>query len=262
MPAVRTQTAPAVDRALLLLELLADSQGGLALPEIADLSKLPKSSVHYLLVTLERRGYLRRNPRNGRYLFGPKLFSLAFSSLGLLNAGHRLNPFLFALQARTGLTVHLAVRDQDWALVIAKCESRQGQPFATCVGKQMDLHASAVGKALIAHLPEPEIDAIIQRYGLSRHNENTIVNARRLREHLKDVVKRGYALDDEEDEIGVRCIGVPIFGPNRQVMASISVSGRTSEIVPGNINALVVELRKTSLSIEKALSEPSSLPLM
>jgi DNA-binding IclR family transcriptional regulator len=262
MAAVRTQTAPALNRALSLLEIIACSRGGLTLPDIADQAKLPKSSAHYLLVTLERRGYLQRCPRNGRYLFGNKLFSLAHSSLSLLSVGQQMNPFLSALNLRTGLTVHLAVRDQDWALIIAKRESRRAAPFSTCVGKQMDLHCTAVGKALIANLPAMEVDAIIQAHGLSRHNENTIVNARHLHQHLSEVAMRGYAFDDEEDELGVRCVGLPIFTPDRRVIASISVSGTTSEITLENLQSRVTELKNSALSIERAIAAPASLPLM
>jgi DNA-binding IclR family transcriptional regulator len=221
---------------------------------MVDQAQLPKSSVHYLLVTLERRGYLSRSPRNGKYLFGAKLFGLANSSLHRLVLPQQVAPLLSGLQLRTGLTVHMAIREQNWALLVAKIESRRNTPLSTCAGKQMDLHCTGVGKALLAHLPHSDVDNIIRERGLSRHNENTIVNPRRLHQHLEEVGRTGYALDDEEEELGLRCVGMPIFAPGHRVFASISVAGTVSEITLENIESCARELKITAGSIERCLS--------
>jgi len=249
MPAIKTQTVPSLDKALGILELLTRSRVGLTLPELTEQSRWAKSSVHYLLVTLERRGYLHRNQRTSRYLLGEKVFSLANWSLNGLSVRERAVPLMSALRMRTGLTVHVAVLEQNEDVLISKQEAVSGVRLATWVGKRMDLHCTGLGKAFIAFLPQSATDSIIREHGLSRHNENTISSPRRLREDLEGVVRRGYALDDEEDELGTRCIGVPIFGPQKLPLATISLAGTVSQIVPENLTRLIGDLKAVASAI-------------
>src|SRR5947209_19312775 len=109
MPAIKTRTVPSLDKALCILELLTQSRAGLTLPDLVEQSGLAKSSVHYLLVTLERRGYVHRNGRAGRYLLGTKLFGLANSALRGLDLRQKAAPLLAALRLKTGLTVHMGI---------------------------------------------------------------------------------------------------------------------------------------------------------
>jgi DNA-binding IclR family transcriptional regulator len=249
MSAIKTRTVPAVYKALNILELLRDSRAGLTLPELVEESNLAKSSVHYLLVTLERCGYVDRGERSGRYMLGAKLFSMANSAGGNLSLRQRTAPYLSGLRMRTGLTVHLAILEQNEAVLIDRQETSRGSHLASWVGKRMDLHCTAIGKAILAFLPDAEIDAIILKHGLARHNDNTISTSRRLREELDRVVKKGYALDNEEDELGVRCLGVPIFGRDNRPIAAISIAGTTSEISIEDIPRLSNELRQTATAI-------------
>ena len=162
MPAIKTRTVPSLDKALCILELLTQSRAGLTLPDLVDQSGLAKSSVHYLLVTLERRGYVHRNERAGRYLLGTKLFSLANSALKGLELRQKCAPHLATLRMRTGLTVHLAIFEQNEAVLISKHDGQGGSKTATWLGKRMEVHCTGLGKALVAFLPEAEINAIIQ----------------------------------------------------------------------------------------------------
>ena len=255
MSAIKTRTVPALYNALSILELLTDSRTGLTLPELVQQSNLPKSSVHYLLVTLERCGYVLRSEHTGRYMLGVKLFSMANSALGSLSLRQRTAPYLSGLRMRTGLTVHLAILEQNEAVLIGKQETSRGAHLASWVGKRMDLHCTAIGKAILAFLPEAEIDAMIRKHGLARHNDNTVSTSRRLREELDRVVKNGYALDNEEDELGVRCLGVPIFGPSNRPIAAISIAGATSEIAIEDLPRLSKELRETAAAIGHAVIE-------
>ena len=252
MPAIKTRTVPSLDKALCILELLTQSRAGLTLPDLVGQSGLAKSSVHYLLVTLERRGYVHRNERAGRYLLGTKLFSLANSALKGLELRQKCAPHLAALRMRTGLTVHLAIFEQNEAVLISKHDGQGGSKTATWLGKRMEVHCTGLGKALVAFLPETEVTAIIQAHGLGRHNENTISSPKRFREELERVARMGYAVDDEEDELGMRCVGVPVFAPGRRPVAAVSLAGTTSEIVPENTSYLVTELKRTASRIGAA----------
>jgi DNA-binding IclR family transcriptional regulator len=257
MAAVKTRTVPALHKALRILELLTASRTGATLPELVAQSGLAKSSAHYLLVTLERDGYVRRTERTGRYLLGVKLFRLANSAINGLSLRQRSAAHLWALSMRTGLTVHFAILEQGEAVLIGKQEGTGAARVATWIGKRMDLHCTAVGKAIFAYLPKAEIDAILRERGLSRHNENTIATPLRLHQELERVMKRGYAIDDEEDELGLRCIGVPVFGRQDRPLGAISVSGLTSNLGAEDLTRLLRDLRQTAAAIGYALVEPA-----
>ncbi|MDW8256437.1 MAG: IclR family transcriptional regulator, partial [Acidobacteriota bacterium] len=229
MAAVKTQSVPAVERALTLLEVLAESKRGYTLSELARLLRLPRSSTHCLLLTLERRGYLHRNEQTGRYMFGLKLLGLANKALSRIELRERAAPYLQALMQQTGLTVHLAILDRGEAVLVEKVEPPGLLRLATWIGKRMDIHCTGVGKALLAYLPEEEIERLIRERGLPRHNENTIASPKRLREELARIRAQGYSLDDEEDEVGLRCLGAPIFDHTGRVVASISVAGTIAQ---------------------------------
>lgn len=248
MPAVKTRTVPSLDKAINILELLTQSRAGLSLPELVAEAQLPKSSIHYLLVTLERRGYVERSDRTGRYLLGQKLFVLANSALAGMGLSHCATPHLSALRMRTGLTVHMAILEQNEAVVIAK-QSAPRDAVASWVGKRMELHCTGLGKVLLAYQTPEAIDRLLSEHRLGRHNENTIVNPKRLREDLSRVEQLGYALDDEEDEIGVRCIGMPVFVNGKTPVAAISLAGTTNEICPENFNSLVAEMKRAASTL-------------
>lgn len=250
---LKTPTVPALERGLALLELLATSKSGLTLPELTRRLELPKSSTHCLLVTLERLGYLRRNEKTGRYLFGLKLFSLANLALSGLDLREQAAPYLRALMERTRFTVHMAILEQGEAVLVEKVEAPGLLKLASWVGKRMEVHCTGLGKALLAHLPEAELDRLIREHGLPRYNENTIRSARRLKENLTLARQQGYTLDDEEEELGFRCLGAPLRDHTGSVVAAISVAGTTAQITPENLPALAREVKKTAAAISLAL---------
>ncbi|MEO7145737.1 MAG: IclR family transcriptional regulator [Bryobacteraceae bacterium] len=253
MAQLKTPSVPALERALSILELLARSSNGLSLPELARRLKLPKSSVHCLLLTLERRKYLQRNDNTHRYLFGNRLFGLANMALSGTGLRERAAPFLRALMERTGLTVHAAILERNEAVLVAKAEPAGIFRLATWIGKRMDAHCTGVGKALIAYLPDSELSLLIAERGLPRHNDNTISSVRKLKEELARVRKLGYSTEDEEDEVGLRCIGAPVFDRAGSLAAAISVAGTTSQISVENMGALARQLKQAADAISSAL---------
>lgn len=253
MALLKTPSVPALERAISILELLAGSRNGLPLADLARQMHLPKSSVHCLLITLERHGYLHRNARTNRYLFGMGLVNLANTALGGLELREHAARFLHDLAQRIGLTVHLAILKQNEAVLIDKIEPLGTRKLATWLGKRMDVHCTGVGKALIAFLPEHELDQLIRETGLPRHNDNTLVSPKKLKEELARVRVAGFSIDDEEDEIGNRCIGAPVFKAAGQVVAAISISGLISQITEENSSALAGQLRQTALELSRSL---------
>jgi DNA-binding IclR family transcriptional regulator len=253
MPASKTRSVPALERAITILETLATSKRGLAASEIVRNLHLPKSTTHTLLLTLERRGYLHYNDQTHRYFFGVKLFSLANMVLGGIELRDRAAPMLKALMEICGLTVHMAILDVHDVVLVSKVEPPGLIKLATWIGKRMDAHCTGVGKALIAYLPDSKLDVLTAEHRLPRHNENTIASVRKLKLQLAEIRKLGYSLDDEEDELGLRCIGCPVFDHAGKVAAAISISGTVSQITPENLTKLAQKVKQTASTISQHL---------
>jgi len=251
--AVKTQSVPAADRILTILEMVAQSKRGLRLAEVAEQTGMPRSSAHCLLLTLERRGYLHRHEKSGRYMFGLKLFSLASYAIAGLEVRELAAPHLAALMQQTGLTVHMAILEQHEPVLVSKVDPPGIIRLATWTGKRMDFHCTGLGKAIAAFLPEGRLDELISVRGLPRHNENTIVSARKLKQQLHQVRTAGYALDDEEEELGLRCIGVPVFDHEGLVVAAVSVSGTVTQIHAENVGKLADRAKAVAGSISAGL---------
>lgn len=236
-----------------ILELLAQSQRGLALSDISRRLGIPKSSAHVLIKTLEVMGYLKSSKNNGRYCFGLKLVSLSNTALENLDLREQARPFLQHLMLRTGLTVHLAILEGAEAVIIEKIEAPGTLRLATWVGRRLDANSSGVGKALLAFTAEGNCDQRFTGRPLARHNKNTISSLERLARELRKVRELGYAFEDEEGEIGFRCIGVPLYDSAIQAIAAISVAGTTSQISIDRVTKLASILKETARQISGQL---------
>jgi DNA-binding IclR family transcriptional regulator len=252
--AQRTPSVPAVKRALMLLEFLAKSKNGLSLSQLVVMSGAPKSSLHCLLVTLERTGYLHRTPINGRYMFGLKLMNLASNSLCGLSIREQTAPFLMQLMHQTQLTVHLGVLDQGEAVLIAKYDPPDSMRIATWNGKKMEVHCTALGKVLGAYMPAEELEALYRTHGFPRHNANTVTSLRKLREDFTKIRTRLYSIDDEEDEIGLCCIGAPIFDRAGRAAAAISLAGTRLQLNGDRLPKLAERLKDCAAAISHSWS--------
>jgi DNA-binding IclR family transcriptional regulator len=141
----------------------------------------------------------------------------------------KATPILVKLMRATGLTVHLATLCRNEVVLTARVGPVIGRPLATWIGKRVDAHCTSVGKCLIAALPDDELLALVRDRGLLRHNDNTITNLRKLKEELARVRRVGYAWDNEEEEVGVCCLGAPVVDAGGHVVAAVSISGETGQ---------------------------------
>ncbi len=249
-----TPSVTSVERILAILESLSVAKSGLTLPEISRRLALPKSSTHCLLLTLERHDYLVRDARTRRYMFGLKLFSLANMAVNGIKLREEAAPCLRALSQQAHTTVHMAILDHDEAMIIEKIEPPGVHRQASWVGKRLDLHCSAVGKALLAYLPEAELQRTMANCRLPRHNDNTITSLRRLQMDIAETRRRGYAIEDEEDVIGTRCIGAPVLAGPGEAIAAVSIAGTTEEIRTESIPHLILILKQTAAQIAEKVS--------
>jgi DNA-binding IclR family transcriptional regulator len=244
---------PAAQRVLAVLELLMASRKGLAVSEIARSLGLARSTTFYIINTIEECGYIYRTSPRGRYTFTAKLLELASRSLGCLGVREPAAPFLRTLMQKTGLTVHLGVIAQNEVVLIDKVAPAASQQLATWVGKRMPIHCTGLGKALMAYEREEQIEYHIKQ-GLIRYNENTIVSASKLRDELARIRSNGYALDDEEETVGLRCIGAPVFDKNDQAVAAISIAGTSEQLSDEKLDPLVRAVKQAAVSVSSHLS--------
>lgn len=254
----KTRSVPALERGLLILEFLAQSRRGVTLSQLTRKLQLPRSTGHALLLTYQRTGYVQRCEKTGRYCLGFRLQALANQALCGTNLRSQAAPLLHQLMQETGLTVHLAVMEDGDVILIDRIEAPRTPHLATWVGKRMGLHCTALGKVLIAELPESIFDELIRKHGLMRHNENTISSRRTLRLSCESVQRLGYATDDEEEEIGVCCIGAPVRNSSGDVIAAISVSGTKSQLE--NIPAMAAQVMAVAAALTRQISGYSVAP--
>jgi DNA-binding IclR family transcriptional regulator len=213
-----------LDRALAALDVLANCPAECSLVELCTALKLHKSTVHRLLMVLEQHRLVDKNPESGKYRLGLKLFELGSKAIATLDLGEASRRFLIRLQRDTHETVNLGILDQGDVLYVAKIDSQQNLRMAARVGHRYPAYCTSMGKAILAGLSEPEVDAIIRKSGLKARTPNTITTAAALKTDLKEVRARGYAVDNEENEEGARCIGAAVRDHMGRPRAAVSIS--------------------------------------
>ena len=213
---------PAIDRALNVLECLSQSRKGYSVSELSRRLALPKSSVHLILRTLERRGYLQKQSSGGRYKFGMKLVTLSRVALEGVDLRDDARPSLAALAEHTALTVHLGVPERGEIVVIERIESSGAIRVASWVGRRMDLNSTAMGKAVSAHLP------------------------------------LGYAVCDDDEPSGVRGVAAPVLNRQGHAMAAIGVAGTTFQIPPERLEALGRAVREAADEVSARVQRGSA----
>lgn len=214
-----------VDRAIDLLELLADFGGESGLSELAQAAGLPLPTIHRLLRTLLSRGYVRQTPSR-RYTLGPRLIRLGESAGRQLGAGAR--PSLERLAEQLGESANLAMIDRDMAVYVAQASSRHQMRMFTEVGRRVYTHSTGVGKAVLAQLPDQTVREIMGRVGMPPATDATLTDVDALLADLALVRERGYAVDDGEQELGVRCFAVAV--PDAPTPTAVSVSGPAARV--------------------------------
>lgn len=239
-----------IERAIRILEELATEKEGLGVTELSQRVQLHKSTVHRILNTLLLYGYVEQNPHTERYRLGMKLLYLGGAILDRMDIRSEARDILDALAKEVNETVHLVVPEGDKAIYVDKIDSRRTIRMYSQIGRRAPYHASAVGKAILAFLPKEEAETIISK-GLERYTKNTITDPEKLRNHLEMIRRKGYAIDEEENEVGIRCIGAPVFDHTGRVVAAVSISGSILTVTRDKIP----ELSKKVVDSARRISE-------
>ena len=214
-----------VSRVFGLLEILADAGGDIALSDLAASSGLPQPTIHRLLRTMVNLGYARQLPSR-RYALGARLIRLGEQAQSQLGAVAQ--PELIALASTLGETANLAALDRDAAVYVAQAPSSHAMRMFTEVGRRVHLHDTGVGKAILASLPAATVQAIVTRTGMPTPTGKSHGTVASLMADLDQIRERGYAVDDEEQELGVRCYAVLV--PDAPTPMAVSVSGPLARV--------------------------------
>lgn len=244
-----------IERTFSILEMLDKTQRGWNISEMSRKLNIPKSSAHVIFLTLERLGYVKKEASSRRYQLGLKVYGLGRSLMKNLDLPDIALPHLRWLVEQTKLTSHLGVLEKNKSVFIQKVDGPGMIKFDTYIGKGADVHCTGLGKALLAHAPEEVVGEILAVDSFHRYTKTTICTPAELKKSLAQVRSKGYSVDDEEEELGVRCIAAPIMNHVGETVAAVSVTGTTFQIEPahfGEIGDLVI---KTAGRISRALQK-------
>ncbi len=248
------KAVPSVDRALNLLELLASAPAGMSLSMISRRLEIPKSSAYYLVTTLAKRNFVRRSAGRHIYQLGMNTMPFAADVCAESDLKKLCSPHIQALSRKLGMVAQVGVREGAEVRIIDRAEI-PGVRLGSWIGRHLDLHCTAIGKALISYLTDPEVENLIASRGLPRHNQNTLCSVELLRTQFAETRRLGFATDDEEHELGIRCVASPVFNHLGGVVAGICVFapiGRLSRTEMRNVGA---ELVKSAQEISRDLTD-------
>lgn len=238
-----------IERVFELLETMADAGGVIGLSQLASQSGLPLPTIHRLVRTLVDLGYVRQEPSR-EYALGPRLVRLGDISSGLLTRW--ATPYLQKIVDVLGESTNLAILDGDQIMYVAQAPGSHSMRMFTEVGRRVLPHCTAVGKAIMAGMPPGEVRALLQRTGMPRHTEHTITDPETFIEQLRWSAKHGYATDDGEQELGVRCVAVAV--PGVRVHLALSVSGPAGRMTPATVDRAVPLLTSSGQALAAELA--------
>ena len=227
-----------VDRALVIIETLAEDDEGYRLSDLAVRTGLSTSTVHRLLATLEKRRFVHFDRHESKWHVGAQSFAVGATFARRRNFVAQAMPYLRKLRDQTRETANLAVVDDGAIIVLTRMESREIMRSLTKVGGRVAMVASGVGKAVLATYSDEDVNAIIRRQGMPRLTEKSIVRPGELFKELQIIRRQGYAVDDEEARIGLRCIAAVVYNDCSEPLAAISVSGMTSRLTDDRLPVL------------------------
>lgn len=240
-----------VEKALLLIELLAGENRELTLTEISQKSGWPKSTVHGLLSTLRDYHYIDQSELNGSYRLGVRFFEVGNIVARSWDIRQVAMPYMQDLNSRLGEMVQLGTEDKGEVLYLDKVDSNHLIRIVSEIGRRLPMHCSGLGKAMLAYLSWGDVKRITARHGMERMTSHTITTLPELEKELATVRKRGYALDDREIMEGLRCVAAPIFIENGQVKYAISVSGMYNNMTGERLDEIAEAVKDAAAGISR-----------
>jgi DNA-binding IclR family transcriptional regulator len=253
-------TVKSLVKALNILEVLAEEEPPYTLTQLSRRLHLHVSTVHRLLVNLVRHGFVEEDPVLGGYQLGFRVLRMGLRVLDRLDFRRVAQPLLRDLNLRTQETVHLAILQEGRAISIEKFGSPQPVGLDARLGSVMPLHATGVGKTLLAYQSDEVLNQVAQEPGLPRLTAHTLTTLPQLRRELERIREQGYAFDQEEAVEGLRCVAGPVFNHAGQIVAAFSVAGPATRLTPARLPEIAQMVRETSQEISRRLGYRPDLP--
>jgi IclR family transcriptional regulator, KDG regulon repressor len=246
----------ALMRGIRVLEAVVETGARASLAEITTHVDLPKTTVHRLLQTFVESGYVETRG-DGYYSGGPRVLAVAGRIVETVGYARLIGAVLRELQDHTDETIHFGILSGLEAVYVEKLGGRRPYQMASQIGKPLPLHCTAIGKAILSFLPDDQRHSLINLTELSRRTERTITSRRGIEEEVQRTRERGYSLDDEENEDGIRCVGVPVFDYTGRVIGGISVSAPVFHLSLNDATMLVPALLASGRKASEAFGATS-----
>jgi DNA-binding IclR family transcriptional regulator len=242
-----------VVKAAAVIDLLAESDVPMSLTALSKRLGIARSTLHGILATLINVGYVCKEERSGDYRLGLRLFEIGNKISQKIDERKVAKPYMRALSEKTGETVHLAVLQDGEVLYINKQESNNSIRIITESGLKLPAHCTGVGKALLSGLSDEQIRQVAEKKGLAKYTETTVTDIGILLKEIEKIRKQGYASDQQEFMIGLRCVAIPIRNMSGKVVCAISISGPVSRMSGDLFEMKKRYLIKTAHAISKEL---------
>lgn len=242
-----------VVRAFQIIEHLADQEGAVALKKISEDLGMEPSTVHRYLTTLKKLGYAQQYQQSQHYSLSLKFGMIHSKVISRVRIPSIAHAEMTRLSESLNETIHLAVLDNTEFVYVDKVESRQPIQMRSRIGDRGRLHSTAIGKVLLAFLPDEERRELLERLELMALTPNTLTTQKRLKQELRAVRERFYSVDNEENEIGIRCVGAPVLGFEGKLCAAVSASGSTLTMTEERLQQVAADLLRSCQVISNEL---------
>lgn len=251
----KTPNVPSVKRTLEILQLLAGAERGMSISALSRKLNFPKSTTHTIVNTLKSLGYVQIDDETGRFRVSLKLLEIT-KNLIATKVDLRTEEVYEQLRRitdHTNLSSHCAVLEDGEAVYIAKVDTPGMIKLATWIGRRMEAHCTAVGKAMLAYMPKDQLEAFLKQRRLPRHTDKTIITHDGLRRELERIRECGWSYEDEEFGLGMRCVGAPIVDRAGRAVAAISASGTTGQIHKDNVDKIQQIVKEAARRVARHL---------
>jgi DNA-binding IclR family transcriptional regulator len=243
-----------LDRALQILGALSDSDVDLGPADLAARLHLHKSTVHRLLKVLERHRLVSKSASYGRYGLGTGLYQLGMRAAARFDFRQRAEPHLRRLVQATGESAYVSILDGTESVSLVRVDGPWTPGKPSTIGKRSPVYCTSSGKAMIAFLPQPYLDDLLRRLTFVRHTPKTLRDRLALEGELRRIRERGYAVDDEEIELGLRCVGGPIRDAKGTIVASIGIAGPIFRVTQGRLPSVARHVIATAHALSEEIS--------
>ncbi len=241
-----------LDRAFDILDVLSETNMPMTLSEIAEACHLSKSTVHRILAAMLARSVVAKS-ESGEYTIGYKIIEMASTHINNLELLTEAKPYLSKLMRELDLTAHLGILDGPDVVYLEKMDGHPNSQMYTQIGHRSPGFCSSIGKCLMAGMSRDELEDVLDECEFKKYTKKTITDRREIIRHLKEVRRQGWAIDDEEFEIGHRCIGATVFDYRGLPVAAISASGSTAILTDDKIEDTIREVRECARQLSRRI---------